>query len=444
MTMDMRPVLRRIKPSAREEADMRRFGETLLSISSMSGAKPMLCGSVEKGTWLSEKNEIDLFLLFDTSVPKKQLEVDGLAMARKIINAVGGTYVIAYAEHPYLRGKVGKRDVDIVPCYDVKDADKIISAVDRTPHHVKFVKANLKNPDDVRLLKQFCRSNGCYGADLKTLGFSGYICELLIIKYGSFPSLIADASKWRAGHAVSFGAETRGFRSPLVVVDPVDRSRNVGAAVSAESFYKFVRACREFVKKPSMGLFFKKGPKPCTSGEIARTIKSRGTCWHVIKFRSPDVLEDILYPQLRKCVSSIEKILGQGGFRVLRSGFLCDGSCTLVFEMEICQIPTIFKNVGPDIYSRHADQFLSHYKDKGVFIEGENWVVEASREFTSSKDLLSSFLKLSVKDLLGKGVPSKIAPVIKGRKLLSISEAAKSKEFRAYLREWFNKDLNVM
>ncbi len=156
------------------------------------------------------------------------------------------------------------------------------------------------------------------------------------------------------------------------------------------------------------------------------------------------MLVEILYPQLRKCVSSIEKILGQGGFRVLRSGFLCDGSCTLVVEMEICQIPTIFKNVGPDIYSRHADQFLSHYKDKGVFIEGENWVVEASREFTSSKDLLSSFLKLSVKDLLGKGVPSMIVPFIKGRKLLSISEAAKSKEFRAYLREWFNKDLNVM
>ncbi len=444
MTMDLRPVLRRIKPSAKEEADMNRFGERLLSVSRTFGTKPILCGSVEKGTWLAEKNEIDLFLLFDSSIPKKQLEVDGLAMAKKIIKAVGGTYVIAYAEHPYLRGKVGKRDVDIVPCYDIKDAGSIISAVDRTPHHVKFVKANLKNPDDVRLLKQFCRSNGCYGADLKTLGFSGYICELLIIKYGSFLGLIAEASKWRAGHAVSFGAETRGFRSPLVVVDPVDRSRNVGAAISAESFYKFVGACREFVNKPSMGMFFKKGPKPCAQNEISRTIKSRGTCWHVVRFKRPDVLDDILYPQLRKCLNSIEKILEQGGFRVLRSGFLCDGSCTLVFEMEICQIPLIFKNVGPDIYSRHADQFLSHYKDKGVFIEGENWVVEASREFTSSRELLSSFLKMSVKDLLGKGVPSKIAPAIKGRKLLNVSEAAKSKEFRAFMREWFNKNLNVM
>ncbi len=444
MTMDLRPVLRRIKPSAGEEADMKRFGETLLSVSRISGAKPMLCGSVEKGTWLAEKNEIDLFLLFDPSIPKKQLESDGLSMAKKIIKAVGGTYVIAYAEHPYLRGSVGKRDVDIVPCYDIKDANKIISAVDRTPHHVKFVKANLKNPDDVRLLKQFCRSNGCYGADLKTLGFSGYICELLIIKYESFSNLVAEASKWRAGHAISFGAETKGFRSPLVVVDPVDRSRNVGAAISAESFYKFVRACREFAKKPSIGMFFKKGAKPCSPSEISRTIRSRGTCWHVIRFRKPEVLDDILYPQLRKCLNSIEKILSQSGFRVLRSGFLCDGSCTLVFEMEISQIPRIFKNVGPDIYSRHADQFLSHYRDKGVFIDGENWVVEANREFTSSGELLSSFLKLGAEELLGKGIPSKIAPVIRGRKLVNISEAAKSKEFRAFMREWFSKDLNVM
>ena len=85
---------------------------------------------------------------------------------------------------------------------------------------------------------------------------------MLIIKYGSFLELVKQAAKWRAGHAISFGgAETKMFKAPLVVVDPVDRNRNVGAAISAESFYRFVKASKEFVDRPSVNSFFKKKSK---------------------------------------------------------------------------------------------------------------------------------------------------------------------------------------
>ena len=176
--MNFRLVLERIKPSKREERDMSRFTDRLVETASRLGARPMVCGSIEKGTWLTEKSEVDLFLLFNPSVSRSALEKDGLELAKRIIKAMKGKYVIAYAEHPYLRGKIGRYDVDLVPCYDIADPERIKSAVDRTPHHVRFVNANLKNPDDVRLLKQLCKANGCYGADLKTEGFSGYICEL--------------------------------------------------------------------------------------------------------------------------------------------------------------------------------------------------------------------------------------------------------------------------
>jgi tRNA nucleotidyltransferase (CCA-adding enzyme) len=450
MKMDLKSVLDNIKPSKREEEKMRSFTDRLISTASkLSKVKPLLCGSIEKGTWLSEKSEVDLFLLFKLSLSKKQLEKKGLELAKKIIRVMKGKYVIAYAEHPYLRGTIGKYQVDIVPCYEITNPEKIKSAVDRTPHHVKFVKANLKNPDEVRLLKQFCKANKCYGADLKTQGFSGYICELLIIEYGSFLNLVKNASKWRAGHEINFNGDAKKFKNPLIVIDPVDRNRNVGAALSAESFYRFVKACKDFIENPSKDFFFKKEVKPYTVKELSKEFKRRGTRWYLISFEKPEVLDDILYPQLRRGIRAIDKMLEQNGFKVLRTDFYCSKECVLAFEMETWQVPKIMKNIGPDIYSKHAEQFLKHYKESKVFIEGENWVVETEREFTIVLHFLKDLLKKSEKELLEKGIPSKIAPLMKRCKICGGGDALKAieklpEDFRVFLKEWFEKDLNVV
>lgn len=451
MKMDLKSVLDKIKPNKREEEEMKSFTDKLIATSSkLSKIKPLLCGSIEKGTWLSEKSEVDLFLLFKPSLSKKQLEKKGLELAKRIIKVMKGKYVIAYAEHPYLRGKIGKYQIDIVPCYEVSNPEKIKSAVDRTPHHVKFVKANLKSPDEVRLLKQFCKANKCYGADLKTQGFSGYICELLIIEYGSFLNLVKQASKWRAGHTVSFNdGDSKKFKNPLIVIDPVDKNRNVGAALSAESFYRFVKACKDFIEKPNEKFFFKEEVKPYSIKEVSKEFQRRGTRWYLISFERPDILEDILYPQLRRCVKAVDKLIEQNGFKVLRSDFYCNKECVLAFEMETWQVPKVMKNIGPDIYSKHSEQFLKHYKESKVFIEGEDWIVETEREFTTTLHFLKDLLKKSEKELLEKGIPSKIAPLMKKCKICGGGDALKAieklpEDFRVFLKEWFEKDLNVV
>jgi tRNA nucleotidyltransferase (CCA-adding enzyme) len=62
-----------------------------------------------------------------------------------------------------------------------------LSATDRTPF-IHYVKKRLGKTlqDDVRLLKKFMQGIKVYGAEIKTGGFSGYLCELLILHYGSF------------------------------------------------------------------------------------------------------------------------------------------------------------------------------------------------------------------------------------------------------------------
>ncbi len=453
--MDLNLVLKRIKPSEEEEKEMKDFIEKLIETSKKLSKeiKPIICGSVEKNTWLAKRYELDLFLLFNPNISKKQLEEKGLKIAKNIIKKLKGKYQIAFAEHPYLKGWVGKFQIDIVPCYDIKNPEKIKSAVDRTPHHVRFVKKNLKNPDEVRLLKQFCIANKCYGADVKTLGFSGYLCELLIIKYGSFMNCIKNASKWRAGHIITFGNLSkedakRKFKSPLIVIDPVDKNRNVGAAVSVEKFYKFVRACKDFIKNPKEEFFFKKLLKPYPTTKILKIIKRRDTRWYLIVFKRPKIIDDVLYPQMKRCCKAIKKMLTQNDFKILRSDFYCNKKCVLVFEMEIWKIPKISKKIGPDVYSKHAEEFLKHYKKEKVFIEDENWVVEVESKFTEVLEFLKDLFKKSKNSLLEKGIPNKIAPVIKNCKIFHgenvIKFIEKSPDFRVFLREYFEKDLNVV
>ncbi|MFQ6055108.1 MAG: nucleotidyltransferase domain-containing protein, partial [Methanosarcinales archaeon] len=120
----LRNVLEKIRPSKEEKNKMKNFAERVLKIILTESAKPLLCGSVAKGTWISNKNELDLFLLFSPATSRKDLEKKGLDFAKNIIKKLKGKYEIAYAEHPYLRGWVGKYQIDIVPCYSIEDPEK--------------------------------------------------------------------------------------------------------------------------------------------------------------------------------------------------------------------------------------------------------------------------------------------------------------------------------
>lgn len=452
----------KVKPSAEErkrgEALVGRLMKTASEIAKEYSAKALMCGSWEKNTWLAQKHELDLFILFSPLLPRKQLENYGMTIAKAIIEQMGGGFHIAYAEHPYVCGTVRDGsfdwDIDIVPCYDVRNPAKIKSAVDRTPHHVKYIKANLRLPDDVRLLKAFCMGAGCYGADLKTQGFSGYLCELIVLNYGRFLSCLKEIAKWKAPVVIDLISDRINkerlfdkFKVPLIFIDPVDPNRNVAAAVSAESFYKLVRAARDFLKSPSLDFFSRRKIKPYSGVEIGKEINRRGTRWYIISFDRPAVIDDILWPQLRKAMNAFQTIMHEHGFEVLRADCWANGSCALVFEMKEWQVPRIEKNVGPNIFTRHADKFLEHYKQYKIFIEGNNWVVELERPYTTVLFLLKDLLSKGEADLKKKGIPSHIAKALADAKISAGAGALKAvgelpEEFRSFMRDWFERDLN--
>jgi len=272
-------VVERITPSYKEKTGVRamtdKVMETTRKLAFYETVKlpVVLAGSFVRDTWMSHKKEFDVFIQFPEKTPRHDLEVYGLGIGKKVVKALKGSFIIAYAEHPYVRAKAGGYAIDIVPAYKVRSAAKIKSAVDRTPFHNKWLEKHMapSKAPQVRIMKQFIKTQGLYGSDTRVQGFSGYLCELLITRYKGFRALIKAASSWQPGrvfvdiqkhHKPSDRSKVRFRGQPITVIDPVDPERNVAAALSHENFSKFVRACSRLVKKPSLTFFFKPEQKP--------------------------------------------------------------------------------------------------------------------------------------------------------------------------------------
>lgn len=222
-------VLDRIIPSAEEQGRIEAAVTDLMG--RVNGIirdrnlpiQPILVGSIAKGTHLTDP-DIDLFLRFPSDVAKEEIGRIDKAIGREILN----NPVERYAQHAYISGKWQGFKTDLVPCYDVPSGRGKISAVDRTPFHTEYIRKHLreKQKNEVRLLKCFSNGIGVYGAEAKIQGFSGYLCELLILKFASFSNLLAKAKKWKP--PVECWLERKSekqFDDEFVFVDPVDPGR---------------------------------------------------------------------------------------------------------------------------------------------------------------------------------------------------------------------------
>ena len=422
----LRKALKRILPSKRESEEMKKISRRLLiavgKFADKYGAETILAGSITRNTWLREKKEIDIFVALPESVSEKDLGQIGLSIGKAAIKSVGGRHVVSYAQHPYVRGFVGKFQVDVVPCYKLASADRIKSAVDRTPFHVKYIEKNMRSEqsNDVRLLKQFFKSAGVYGADLKTEGLSGYMCDLLVIKYGSFEKSINAIANWKAGAFITLDNKPsqQKFGAPLVLIDPVDEKRNVAAAVSAKNFELLVARAKEFCKRPSEKFFLMPRESPITRPEFLKIQKQRGTVVIAVIFKPPKVVADILWPQMRRTAERISQMLKENDFRVMNRGSWSDEKNTalFLFEMDVHSLPNVKKRIGPSIFAgSNARNFIEHYMKNSVrkpYVEGVNWVAETTRNHMNATYYLLDVLKQNQKKLESIGIPSYIAASI--------------------------------
>jgi tRNA nucleotidyltransferase (CCA-adding enzyme) len=348
-------------------------------------------GSTARGTWLTDDRDIDLFVCFPPDTDRADLEAYGLSVGRTALPDAREEY----AEHPYVTGEFHGFDVDLVPCYDVKDATAIQSAVDRTPFHDAYLQERL-TPElatDVRLFKAFLTGIGAYGSDLKTRGFSGYLSELLVLEYGGFEVLLREAADWQP--PVRFDPESHGtesFDDPLVVIDPTDPTRNVAAVCAPENVARLQHYARTLLDDPSEEPFVSADPDPIDADAVRAHLDRRGTTPVAVVFETPDIVDDQLYPQLRKSLHGIASELDRRGFQPVRSTTAAGDRAVLFVELAVDELSAVHRHRGPPVHVReHATGFYDVYAAAdayGPFLDNDRYVVERSREFSTPGELL--------------------------------------------------------
>ena len=117
----LKQALKRITPTPKEKRQIEEITQKVLRTAEVilkpHGIDVTLAGSFIRDTWMKDKKEFDVFMLFPESTPRQELEALGLEYGIKIVKRLKGSYKIAYAEHPYVRARVLGFDIDLVPCY---------------------------------------------------------------------------------------------------------------------------------------------------------------------------------------------------------------------------------------------------------------------------------------------------------------------------------------
>ncbi len=407
----LKDALAKIKPSADLKAQKHDIAKCLLAEISKFGEHAEIVGSLAKDTDLAYEpydTDIDIFIKFPVLFKKEELGKTVIEIGEKILTDCE----IDYAEHPYIKGKFKNFSIELVPCYDFGegifgDFKNIATSVDRTIYHTKYVREkikclkNLNLNDEIRLLKQFMKGCNVYGAEASVKGFSGYLAELMCIYYGSWIDVIKHSSEWKLNTFIDVENQWEGqgkilFDEPLIVIDPVDKNRNVASAVSEENMAKFIYACRKFMLSPSIDFFFRAGKKEkITTEEVMRTMKERGTKFIAVCYEHPYININNLYPQLEKTRKTLIKQMEKFKFKVMNSKSYVNSACVktaIIFEFEIFELPDIEIVNGPPIDTPliYQETFINIHKN--AKLGGWRWVAARKRKFKMVSDCLKFLL----------------------------------------------------
>lgn len=223
-------------------------------------------GSFAKGTIVrSNKQDIDIFVRFDS-------KYDNISeILEKIVSKIKGYKTEkVHGSRDYFR-LAGKDEIEfeIVPVIKVKSPKEARNITDLSYFHVNYVKNKLngKIAREVVLAKAFCKALEVYGAESYINGFSGYALECLIIYYKSLGKMLRELSKakdkviidsakfYKKKSDIMISLNESRLQSPIVLVDPTWKERNVLAALNNESFEKFKVGALRFLKSPKAEFF---------------------------------------------------------------------------------------------------------------------------------------------------------------------------------------------
>ena len=453
--MDYKPVLDGIKPTQEENDKVNEVSTNLIDFLNDKchvdniDAEAVLVGSVAKATYLRGKSDIDIFIAFPLSTDKKDLKEMGLDLAHQCCDVFDAVPYHQFASHPYVTTEIEGFKVDFVPCYKIDDGSQLKSAVDRTILHTKYVQANLEEGqnEEVLLLKRFMDMTGTYGSEFKVGGFAGYLCELLIIEYGTFENTLIEASSWQYGHIIDLKeyGTAKNFKDPLICIDPTDKNRNVGAALRLDKFSQFIQSARNYLNSDNKKDYFFPLNKPLDKDVILNEFKSRESNLIAIKFDIPQIPLDTLHPQIKKTTDSLERILNKNDFLVFQSGYWTDEEsyAVILLELAVFKLNNIKVHTGPKIFIKQGcENFIEKFGLENCYVLDDYLVSNVEREFTTPIEFIKHLLTPEYISLIkvGKNLSK---PLLKSNEFVDLDVLVNDKELLAFLDDFLYPNQHI-
>ena len=378
-----------------------------------------------KQTQLRGASDIDIFVALSPDdykdilrLPKKEMKVklhkefeiivkDWFKPAA--ISAGCADIKITYAEHPYLSAKIRSFDVDILAGFWLEPQELMkhgpITAVDRTPHHSRFVHKNLSKEqrDEVRLLKSFIKACYAYGdkCAIGRSGFTGFSIELLIFFYKTFENVLLNIKNLPQNPIDFFGRKIEKLRVHprfgkdfLIIVDPTDPNRNAAASIDKRAYFYVTHMAQKFLMDPSKDYFIEKPIKPLSPKE-KRKYENQLL---IIEFENAENVHYAVFrDKLYKLASYLSRLLereetGEERFgKTIYEVYFEDPIYALGFYLSKKKIePYVLRRGPPGDMVEHVKKFLQKYPN--AFEKNGFYWAKIRRKYTKAKDLVLNYL----------------------------------------------------
>lgn len=259
----LKEVLADISPSEEEIKSIEKETKDLIKVLKKFGLKAEVGGSFAKKTMLKKQNQdVDLFVV---------LEKEKIGKFENLLKKTKLKFELVHGSRDYARIREENLIFELTPVLKFTKPELTENVTDFSLIHVKYIKniisKNNKLADDIRLAKAFCHAQNCYGAESYIGGFSGYALEVLVCYFGSFMKFLIGAQKeniidpnkyFKNKNEIMRELNQSKLQSPIILIDPTYKYRNVCAGLTKETFELFIKSSKEFLKSPSKEFFDKK------------------------------------------------------------------------------------------------------------------------------------------------------------------------------------------
>ncbi len=404
MKNNLPSVLAIISPSREERKQAREISTSFLTSlnSKLKDAQAILGGSGAKDTWLAGNHDVDVFVLFDY----KKYADRSLELSEFLESALKKSFPTlklsrVHGSRDYFQLTFKGLNLEVIPILKISRAEQAKNITDVSPLHSIWVNKHTKKlKDEIRLAKQFLKAQGLYGAESHIMGLSGYVVEILVAHYSSFQKLLKASQTWKVKEVVDaakhypkkdalFHLNTSKTQSPLIVIDPVDKSRNAAAALSLEKFQLFQKVAKEYLAHPAISFFEKKKIDFASLQKEAQQKKKNLVFLEITPLSGK---EDVVGTKLLKVFHHVEKRLKP--FSIVRSGWEWTKGKNASFYFLLAKKELLHTEIraGPPVeLKEHVARFRKEHKD--TFVKEGKIYANVKVEFPRLEDLVKAVLK---------------------------------------------------